>query len=175
MGKSIDGIRNQDRSVGSRIAPTPRPILSMSLQPIIPWRVALQQSPTPLHRLSTMLKENLRLEKTITLNSNCVFGNLSHSRGSPHRTDFASNAQWVIWADLYPNAGCLNKHDTDRAAGESPKHGKLIRRGRRDTTVLWWMVQGLLPPISHQLNANGIHSQRTESPGTRARAKRGSV
>ncbi len=61
-----------------------RPILSMSLQPAIPWRVALQQSPTPLHRLSTMLKEKQRLEKTITLNGNCVFRRLSHSRGSPH-------------------------------------------------------------------------------------------
>src|ERR1035437_9514346 len=84
MGKSIDGIRNQDRSVGSRIAPTPRPILSMSLQPAIPWRVALQQSPTPLHRLTTILKEKQRLEQTITLNGNCVFGKMSHSRGSPH-------------------------------------------------------------------------------------------
>src|ERR1017187_8958403 len=55
----------------------------MSLQPAIPWRVALQQSPTPLHRLSTILKEKQRLEQTITLNGNCVFGKLSHSRGSP--------------------------------------------------------------------------------------------
>ena len=44
---------------------------------------------------------------------------------------FASNAQWVIWADLYPSAACLNRHDTDRAAGESPKHGKLSRRGKK--------------------------------------------
>jgi hypothetical protein len=84
LGKSIDGIRKQDRSVGSRIAPTPLPILSMSLQPAIPWRVALQQSPTPLHRLSTMLREKQRLEKTITLNGDCVFNRLSQSRGSPH-------------------------------------------------------------------------------------------
>ena len=46
-------------------------------------RVALRQSPTPLHRLSTMLKEKQRLEKTITLNGNCVFRRLSHSRRSP--------------------------------------------------------------------------------------------
>jgi hypothetical protein len=31
-----------------------------------------------------MLKEKLRLEKTITLNGYCVFDRLSHSRGSPH-------------------------------------------------------------------------------------------
>jgi hypothetical protein len=78
-----------------------------------------------------MLKENLRLEKTITLNGNCVFNKLSHSRGSPHGNDFASNAQWVIWTDLYPSAACLNRHDTDRAAGESPKHGMLSRRGKK--------------------------------------------
>jgi len=48
-----------------------------------------------------------------------------------HGNDFASNAQWVIWADLYPSAACLNRHDTDRAAGESPKHGKLSRRGKK--------------------------------------------
>src|SRR5450432_3566381 len=83
MGKSIDGIKDPARNMGSRIASTPRPILSMSLQPAIPWRVALQQSPPPLHRLSTMLKEKQHLEKTITLNSNCVFRRLSHSRGSP--------------------------------------------------------------------------------------------
>src|SRR6202044_300573 len=77
MGKSIDGI-------GRRREPPPLLILSMSLQPAIPWRVALQQSPTPLHRLSTMLKEKQRLEKTITLNGNCVFRRLSQSRGSPH-------------------------------------------------------------------------------------------
>jgi hypothetical protein len=53
--------------------------------------------------------------------------------------------------------------------------GSSAGAGRRDTTVLWWMVQGLLPPISHKLTANGIRSQHKESPGTRARAKKGSV
>src|ERR1019366_7743351 len=59
-----------------------RSSVRMSLQPAIPWRVALQQSPTPLHRLSIILKEKQSLEKTITLNGNCVFGKLSHSKGS---------------------------------------------------------------------------------------------
>src|SRR5258708_2443380 len=82
MGKSIDGIKDLARNMGSRIASAPRPIPSMSLQPAIPWRVALQQSPTPLHRLTTILKEKQHLEQTITLNGNCVFRRLSHSRGS---------------------------------------------------------------------------------------------
>src|ERR1035438_7308865 len=66
----------------------------MSLQPAIPWRVALQQSPTPLHRLSTILKEKQRLEQTITLNGNCVFGKLSHSRGSPQCTPGLDFETW---------------------------------------------------------------------------------
>src|ERR1700691_4503687 len=66
----------------------------MSLQPAIPWRVALQQSPTPLHRLSTTLKGQLRLEKTITLNSNCVFERMSHSRGSPQGLPGLKDETW---------------------------------------------------------------------------------
>jgi hypothetical protein len=130
MGKSIDGIRNQDRSVGSRIASTPRPILSMSLQPAIPWRVALQQSPTPLHRLSTMLKGKQRLEKTITLNGNCVFRRLSHSRGSPHGSQLCSTAQWVNWTDLYPSAASANTNDTRPAERLRVKLERLNRRRR---------------------------------------------
>ena len=90
MGKSIDGMAKRVRSMGSQIALAPRPIPSMSLQPAIPWRVALQQSPTPLHRLSTMLKEKQHLEKTITLNGNCVLRRLSHSRGSPQLRAYLS-------------------------------------------------------------------------------------
>jgi len=42
--------RRRGQQHGSRIAPAPHLIRSMSLQPAIPCRVALQQSPTPLHR-----------------------------------------------------------------------------------------------------------------------------
>lgn len=43
---------------GLRWLPTPA-IVSMSLRPAIPWRVALQQSPPPLRRLLSMLQEVL--------------------------------------------------------------------------------------------------------------------
>ena len=130
MGKSIDGVRKPRRNMGSRIAPAPRPILSMSLQPAIPWRVALQQSPTPLHRLSTTFKEKLHLEKTITLNSNCVFGKMSHSRGSPQLRDFASTAHWVNWTDLYPSAASANTNDTRPAERLQVKLEEINRRRR---------------------------------------------
>jgi hypothetical protein len=44
-----------------------------------------------------MLKEKLRLEKTITLNGYCVFDRLSHSRGSPQCTP---GLDFETWDDL---------------------------------------------------------------------------
>jgi hypothetical protein len=49
MGKSIDPMLKQKAGSGSR-AHSRRSSASMSLQPVIPRRVALQQSPPPLHR-----------------------------------------------------------------------------------------------------------------------------
>ena len=37
--------------------PPPPPIVTMSFQPAIPWRVGLHQSPPPLHQLTTILVE----------------------------------------------------------------------------------------------------------------------
>src|SRR5580698_3666051 len=82
MGKSIHPMC-AEKPGAVLVLRSRRSSVRMSLQPAIPWRVALQQSPTPLHRLSTMLKEKQRLEKTISLNGNCVFRRLSQSRGSP--------------------------------------------------------------------------------------------
>jgi len=49
MGKSIDPMWKEQAGSGSR-AHSRRSSASMSLQPAIPWRVALQQCPPPLHR-----------------------------------------------------------------------------------------------------------------------------
>src|ERR1700733_1365044 len=77
MGKSIDGI-------GRRREPPPLLILSMSLQPVIPWRVALQQSPTPLHRpRPASLKTRLSASQK-TSNGKGAQLKLSQLRGSPH-------------------------------------------------------------------------------------------
>src|ERR1039458_5175274 len=83
MGKSIHPMC-AEKPGAVLVLHSRRSSVRMSLQPAIPWRVALQQSPTPLHRLSIILKEKQSLEKTITLNGNCVFGKLSHSKGSSH-------------------------------------------------------------------------------------------
>src|ERR1039458_6547788 len=49
MGKSIDPMLTEKAGSGSR-AHSRRSSASMSLQPVIPWRVALQQGPPLLHR-----------------------------------------------------------------------------------------------------------------------------
>ena len=41
---------------GNRPKPAPPTIVSMSLRLAIPWRVALQQSPPPLHQPRTIVK-----------------------------------------------------------------------------------------------------------------------
>ncbi len=46
-----------------------------------------------------MLKEKLHLEKTITLNGNCVFGKMSHSRGSPQ---FHPGLRIEVWDTHFP-------------------------------------------------------------------------
>ena len=78
-----------------------RSSVRMSLQPAIPWRVALQQSPPPLHRLPTSLKENPRLEQTITLNGNCVLNSLYHSRGSPQWSPGLKSETWGTQRSLF--------------------------------------------------------------------------
>jgi hypothetical protein len=56
MGKSIDPMGEQIRGGGPPPAPA---IVSMSLRPAIPWRVALQQSSPLLHRLCSMLTDGV--------------------------------------------------------------------------------------------------------------------
>src|SRR6516225_11914323 len=55
MGKSINPMRSSFPAQGEAVASfAPGPIVLMSLQPAIPWRVALQQRSPPLHRLDSM-------------------------------------------------------------------------------------------------------------------------
>ena len=64
----------------------PRLIVPMSLQLVIPRRVALQQSSPPLHQPSVILKEKRKFEKEKPLNGKCANSKLSQQRGSPQLT-----------------------------------------------------------------------------------------
>ena len=55
MGKSINPMWCSFQTQGEAVSSSAlRPIVLMSLQPAIPWRVALLQCPPPLHRLDSM-------------------------------------------------------------------------------------------------------------------------
>src|SRR5258708_271386 len=56
----------------------------MSLQPVIPRRVALQQSSLPLHRLAAIVLQKVGRVEEFPVNGNCRISSVSHPRGSPH-------------------------------------------------------------------------------------------
>ncbi len=64
--------------------PPKLPIVLMSLQPAIPWRVALQHCSPPLHRLNGIMNYPCFAEKEFSLNSKCPNSVVSHSWGPPH-------------------------------------------------------------------------------------------
>jgi hypothetical protein len=70
---------------GSDPRAAPRLIVPMSLQLVIPRRVALQQSSPPLHQPSVILKEKRKFEKEKPWNSKCANSKLSQQKGSPQR------------------------------------------------------------------------------------------
>src|ERR1700675_3756549 len=82
MGRSISPMW-EEAVAGSDPRAAPRLIVPMSLQLVIPRRVALQQSPPPLHQPRAMLKEKRKLEKEKSLNCTCANSKLSQQRGSP--------------------------------------------------------------------------------------------
>src|SRR5450755_1631753 len=85
MGRSISPMEKEPVA-GSDPRAAPRLIVPMSLQLVIPRRVALQQSSPPLHQPSVILKENNAIEKENPPNGTCASSRLSQPRGSPHKT-----------------------------------------------------------------------------------------
>src|SRR5580658_10159484 len=85
MGRSISPMEKEPVA-GSDPGAAPRLIGPMSLQLIIPRRVALQQSSPPLHQPSLMLKEKRNFKKEKPLNCMCTNSKLSQQRGSPQRS-----------------------------------------------------------------------------------------
>src|ERR1700678_153153 len=84
MGRSISPMEKEQVAGGAPRA-APRLIDPMSLQLVIPQRVALQQRSPPLHQPSVILKEKRNFEKEKLLNCMCTNFELSQQRGSPQR------------------------------------------------------------------------------------------
>src|SRR5580700_9474790 len=83
MRRSISPMQ-EETIAGSDPRIAPRLIVPMSLQLVIPRRVALQQSSLPLHQPSVILKEKKKFEKEKPVNGKCANSKLSQRRGSPH-------------------------------------------------------------------------------------------
>ena len=82
MGKSFDpiGLAGEMRDA-ELLNSTPRPIVSMSFQLAIPWRVALQQSPPPLHQPGAIMHERAAAGHQKPANGQLCLNYLSHPRG----------------------------------------------------------------------------------------------
>ena len=97
MGKSIDPSNGpgagRASKLGSRFHPAPQLIGSMSLQLAIPWRVALQQSPPPLHQPGLSLKHLGPNDNQNPANGELSKLKPSHSRGSPQPLSSAAPSQ----------------------------------------------------------------------------------
>ena len=82
MGKSFDPIGVAGGVRDAKLCnSTPRPIVSMSFQLAIPWRVALPQSPPPLHQPGTIMQQTTVAGHQKPANGQLCLNYLSHPRG----------------------------------------------------------------------------------------------
>ena len=82
MGKSIDPIRLVPEMRDAELLnSTLRPIVSMSFQLAIPWRVALPQSPPPLHQPGAIMHQRTAAGHQKPANGQLCLNYLSHPRG----------------------------------------------------------------------------------------------
>jgi Integrase core domain len=81
-GRAISPME-EENVAGSDLRAAPQLIGLMSLQVVIPRRVALQQSSPPLHQPSVILKEKRKFDKEEPLNCMCANSKLSQQKGSP--------------------------------------------------------------------------------------------
>ena len=82
MGKSFDPMGWACAGVGREAhGSTPRPIVSMSFQLAVPWRVTLPQSPPPLHQPGAIMQQSAAAGQQKPANGQLCLNYLSHPRG----------------------------------------------------------------------------------------------
>ena len=85
MGKSFDPLGPAAEMRDAKLrGSTPRPIVSMSFQLAIPWRVALPQSPPPLHQPGAIMQQRAAAGNQKPANGQLCLNYLSHPRGQAH-------------------------------------------------------------------------------------------
>ena len=128
MGKSFDPIGVAGGMRDAKLCnSTPDPIVSMSFQLVIPWRVALQQSPPPLHQPGTIMHERAAAGHQKPANGQQCLNYLSHPRGQAQTTDLPDSygcaakrfAVRIIENKVIPT-GCPNRKPALGQAVETP-------------------------------------------------------
>src|SRR2546428_9728945 len=116
MGRTIDPmVHLQKRGAARR--PLLRPSVSMSLQLVIPWRVALQQSSPPLHQPTEILNQKWLFEKENLLTASVPITNCLN-RG------------------VHPNSVCQMCANSAEVGYIDSDAGKLAtRRAQRNSTL----------------------------------------
>ena len=107
---------------GNPWSPPQRSSAAMSFQSAIPWRVALRQSPPPLHRLATILNNPLRrtmiFQRTATTPLTSCLSPRVHSRLHPHPPDLDPGARALVGA----RKGGADERDKGRDARHENAH-----------------------------------------------------
>ena len=119
MGKSFDpiGLAGGMRDA-ELLNSTPRPIVSMSFQLAIPWRVALPQSPPPLHQPGTIMQQRAAAGHQKPANGQQCLNYLSHPRG---QAQTASGSVGYVPATSKGGAS-VGRANLPRATSTSPSH-----------------------------------------------------
>ena len=125
-----------------RCSSTPRPIVSMSFQLAIPWRVALPQSPPLLHQPGASMNERAAAGQQKPANGQLCLNYLSHPRGQvqavppgrsrtpvalglpPPAPGLPPPAPGLKRAQLFPNL-LKSAHRNNRGADGSPRSDRL--------------------------------------------------
>ena len=167
MGKSIDPIRLVPEMRDAELLnSTLRPIVSMSFQLAIPWRVALPQSPPPLHQPGAIMHERTAAGHQKSANGQLCLYYLSHPRGQAHntrhlaapRTFFAPWRVVLFWASLNASSTLSSPRRRKGRSAPAPLQGLpwrvfLPRVPLRST-------HGLRSCAASRLNGSGLEARR---------------
>ena len=172
MGKSFDPMGWGCAGAGREAdGCTPRPIVSMSFQLAIPGRVALPQSPPPLHQPGAIMKQRAAAGQQKPANGQLCLNYLSHPRGqaqittSWHRVK-DSNPHRRVW-----NPQCFRLHQPcafKLGPEPRPRRGARLRAGSvglRADVDLTGLGNSQLQPISFTALTRQCLAANHSAPG----------
>src|ERR1035438_6605159 len=152
MGKCIDPMLVGNAGSGVRHRPR-RSSASMSLQPVIPWRVALQQRPPPLHRPGPECATVVLLVDSFSATGEQGLNRLCQPRGQPHSFTSTTTTQsgykraTTRWSQC---PGTPHPASATRTVGEGITPAYTWDPGKCGQTLRFWRL--LVEPIADILD-----------------------